>query len=109
MELKEYIFIDERRLQTYFEQISDPVKYVKVPSWKASISITGPSAEGSQTLANRNFTKYEKINTVLHHISKRKLMSLQRPSYSELSEESIKTVFRCEKLMATEVFLPGRK
>jgi hypothetical protein len=48
-ELTEYLYVDEQRLNSYFDQITEhPVAYDKIPTWKASLSITGPSAEGTQ-------------------------------------------------------------
>ena len=47
MSLIEYVYVDEKRLDAYFEQISSPVTYDKVPEWNADISITGPKAGGS--------------------------------------------------------------
>ena len=49
MSLIEYIYIDKSRIDGYFEQISDPVRYDKVPVWNASLGLTGPRAEASQT------------------------------------------------------------
>ena len=48
MKLAEYIYVDERRLNSYFEQLSSPIAYDKVPTWKASLSLTGPTAGGAQ-------------------------------------------------------------
>ncbi len=109
MSIREYIYIDDRRLTTYFDQISDPVSYDKVPQWKAAIGITGPSAEGIQMRAGRPFTRHEKLTTLVQHLTDKKLLALRRPSYSELNEDprSINSVFRLETLAATEVFLPS--
>jgi len=68
MALKEYLYIDERRLNSYFEQISSPVKYDKVPVWKASISLTGPNAEGQQARFARPYTKHEKIEKLNEYV-----------------------------------------
>jgi len=68
MSLTEYLYVDERRLNSYFEQISSPVTYDKVPVWKASLSLTGPNAEGQQARFARSFTQHEKMMKVSEFI-----------------------------------------
>ncbi len=36
MPLVEYLYVDERRLDAYFEQISSPVTYDKVLVWEVA-------------------------------------------------------------------------
>jgi hypothetical protein len=56
MALVEYLYVDEERLDTYFQQISSPVTYDKVPVWEASLTITSPGAKGSQQRFARPYT-----------------------------------------------------
>jgi hypothetical protein len=51
--LTEYLYCDEHSLDSYFEQISHPVAYDKVPVWKAALSLTGPTA-GCKGSGNHN-------------------------------------------------------
>ncbi|MFX0200375.1 MAG: hypothetical protein ACFFCW_30015 [Candidatus Hodarchaeota archaeon] len=64
MPFAEYIYIDQRRLNSYFEQISPPVKYDKVSEWILEISLTGPKAQGTQARMRRPFTEHEKITSL---------------------------------------------
>lgn len=66
----EYLYIDMRRLDNYFEQISSPVIYDKVPTWNVELSLVGPKAAGAQTRLGRVPTKYEKIQQFVSYISK---------------------------------------
>jgi hypothetical protein len=66
--LREYLYIDRARLDSYFEQISTPVTYDKVPIWKTGIALTGPSAEGQQARFARPFTQHEKIQRVREYL-----------------------------------------
>jgi hypothetical protein len=66
--LREYLYIDRARLDSYFEQISTPVTYDKVPIWKTAIALTGPSAEGQQARFARPFTQHEKIQRVREYL-----------------------------------------
>lgn len=70
----EYIYIDERRLNAYFEQFSDPTKYDRVPVWKVVLGLTGPKAEGTQIRPGREYTKEEKIQLLYDHLNKNQLV-----------------------------------
>jgi hypothetical protein len=56
MALVEYLYVDDKRLDSYFEQISSPVTYDKVPEWNAEIGLTGPKGGGKQVRFARPFT-----------------------------------------------------
>src|SRR5690242_3301896 len=64
--LKEYIYVDQKRLDIYFDQVfSQRFVYEKVPFWRVGLSIIGPTAEGQQQRIQREFTPREKISKVL--------------------------------------------
>lgn len=65
MAIAEYIYVDHVRLNSYFEQISSPKKYEKIPEWGVEFSITGPKAQGKQSRLERDFTVHEKIGAVV--------------------------------------------
>lgn len=48
MPLAEFLFTDDARLDSYFEQIAAPVMYDKVPVWKASLSLWPIRRGGSE-------------------------------------------------------------
>jgi hypothetical protein len=48
MSIREYIFINDRRLNTYFDQISDPVSYDKVPQTAAKSASLSSGTNGRQ-------------------------------------------------------------
>lgn len=66
----DYLYCDDQRINSYFEQISGPVAYDKVPVWKAGLSLTGPTAEGSQARPGRPFTMHEKVHKIVNHLRK---------------------------------------
>ena len=43
MSLEEYLYVDDRRLDTYVEQLGAPIAYDKVPTWTAKLSLLGPA------------------------------------------------------------------
>jgi hypothetical protein len=68
MEIAEYIYVDRLRLASYFQQISSPVHYDKVPIWKVKLAFAGPSAEGTQQRSGRAYTEHEQIVKVFEQL-----------------------------------------
>ena len=58
MTLVEYLYVDERRLASYFEQISPVVAYDGVPSWSAGVGLTGIHVDRGQEKHARAFTNH---------------------------------------------------
>jgi hypothetical protein len=83
----EYLYIDIPRLGRYYEQISLPVVYDKVPVWKVALGISGPKVEGTQSRTGRAPTNHEKIQKFLEYIDERKLVSCERPYFSDNEDE----------------------
>lgn len=96
--LREYLHIDYRRIDSYFEQISDPIKYDKVPVWKIGMKLTGPSAEGSQVRPGRSYTIQEKIDAILKHLHEKQLLGGKNEG-----------AFNLEKRLATQILIPAKK
>lgn len=65
MKLAEYIYVDKVRVNSYFEQISPPVKYDTIPEWSVEFSITGPKGQGKQSRSGRQFTEHEMITMLV--------------------------------------------
>jgi hypothetical protein len=68
MPLAEYIYIDDIRLNSYFEQISPPVKYEKVSDWNFEVGVSGPKAQRHQSTSGRTFTQHEKVKAVVDSV-----------------------------------------
>ena len=73
-DLAEYLFLDEPRIERYFQQISAPVRYDKLPVWKVALGLTGPSVEGTQSRPAREFSLNEKIEEVVRHMESEDLI-----------------------------------
>jgi hypothetical protein len=97
--LTDYVYVDDKRLNRHFEQISSPVKYETVPIWSGEISLTGPKAGGSQARFPREKTQHEKISQLTEHLEKEHLVEAGR-----LRDDSY-TEFRREKCWARRVLL----
>ncbi len=64
MQLREYIYIDERRVNSYAEQLHPGKVIDKAPEWTAEVSIAGVKASGTQKSVPRDMTIHEKIQLV---------------------------------------------
>lgn len=104
--LREYVYIDGRRLDTYFQQMSSPVTYDKVPTWKVSLSLAGPTGEGVQARPARPYTAQEKIAAVLEHLSKHEM--LLRGPLDDDERWRDERVFCLDTITATRVLVPPR-
>jgi hypothetical protein len=105
--LVEYLYVDEKRVNSYFEQISSPVTYDKVPEWSADISITGPKAGGKQLRFARPYTMHEKISKLTEHLEAKGLTVSGRASEPEymFPLRSPKAVFRHETCHARRIYI----
>lgn len=69
--LFEYLYVDHKRLNSYFEQISkSPVAYDKVPSWEGEAGITKLGGKYKGTVHPREFTTHEKVSRLFEHLEK---------------------------------------
>jgi hypothetical protein len=104
MMLREYIYMDEWRLNSYFEQLSVPVAYDKVSTWKVALGLTGPKAEATQSRTGRPFTTHEKVDKFLKAIKDAGLMASGR-FRDPYEEEPGANPFRVETMDAIRVRL----
>lgn len=105
--LIEYLYVDEKRLDSYFEQISEPVAYDKVPIWRIALGLTGPQADGTQSRPARPFTRHEKASKLVEYLKKRRLVVPHRPWDRERWDAE--SPFRLESMDATRIYIPPRE
>lgn len=74
--LVEYLYVDQKRLNSYFDQISEsPVAYDKVPTWKGGVGLTKLGTEVTQSRYARPFTTHEKIKQLLKYLKDKEFYS----------------------------------
>lgn len=100
--MREYLYLDEQRITAYHDQISSPVTYDKVPTWKFSIGLTNTGVEGTQTRFARDVTLHEKLDKVITHLRTAGLLMHGRPS----TRNRAAGVFGHETLNARKLRLP---
>jgi hypothetical protein len=98
--LTEYLYVDEQRLNSCFEQVSDPVAYDKVPVWKAGLGLTGPKVEGTQDRPGRPHTTHEKLLRFIDYLIKNGLLVSGRYSWMEEWPRGVPGTFRIETMTA---------
>jgi hypothetical protein len=96
--------MDDARLDSYFQQIAAPVMYDKVPVWKASLSLTGPSAEATQSRVARPLTRIEKLKRVIEFLQKQKQLVVVRTQSDR--RDAPRNSFLLETFTAVKVRLP---
>lgn len=101
MEVKEFLFVDTRRIDSYAEQIGPPVIYDKVPVWSAELSITGPKGATTQDRHARSATRSEKIDALVSHLRENELLTEGRP----IAERDV--TFAIETCSATRILVPA--
>ncbi len=98
--LSEYLYVDEKRLNTYIEQIRSPITFDKIPQWSVELSITGPKAGGAQAKHIRPLTTHEKLDILVDYLRTKHELSEQRPKWRGDS------VFYLETCEAVRVVIP---
>jgi hypothetical protein len=102
--LTEYLFVDQKRLDTYASQISPAGTIVeKTKEWNAGLSLTGPSVGAKQTERVRALTAHEKTQLIQSHLVKNSSLREQRPV-----SEGEGPVFVLEKCSASKVVVPRK-
>jgi hypothetical protein len=104
MSIAEYLYADEKRINSYVDQIKSPITYDKVPIWSASLTALVPKVTATQARHGRELTRHEKIISLEKYLKKKKLVAMSR-------EQIIKTddlVFAIETFNARRVRIPPK-
>lgn len=109
MPLTEPLYVDHRRLDWYVNEIGPPPKYVKLPNWEASLSLTGPKAGAKQQAQLTTYSVQEKIAILIDHLEKEHELSRSRPAApnGEVSA-ACKKDFVLEECVAKKFIIPPR-
>ena len=109
MSIVEYLYVDERRLDAYIDQIGPPVTYDKVPEWKVQMSLAGPRAEARQVRSGRPLTQHEKIEKLSDHLVEHGLLLHNCGVHDRgLFPWPMRTEFILTKVVARRIFVPPK-
>src|SRR5438270_8303087 len=106
--LRNYIYFDNKRLDSYVNQITSPIAYDKVPFFKVGLSMLGLSVEGQQQRPSRERTVEEKIPILLEHLRRKRQLAIERICHKAYYGKN-EGVLRLEECDATRVRLPPTK
>jgi len=101
--INEYIYVNTRRLDAYFEQISSPVHFDKVPNLEINLSLTGLGVSGKQTSSARSFSTHEKITKLESYLKEHKQIETFDPADSSDQKPFVLYTFSAKK-----VFIPAK-
>ena len=105
---RDYLYVDEARLNSYLEQISSTETYDKVPSLRANFSLVGPSFGGEQTARVRQKTNHEKITELLRYLNDTGHLATRRPGLIETDHDDLNTPdFVLEQCETVRVLIPA--
>jgi hypothetical protein len=102
--LRDYLYVDEKRLNSYVNQIGSPVTYDKVPVWKVIFGMTGPQVEGEQRRDGRQRTPEEKIKLLTDHLRRKKELEDGRVADQSYYGQN-RALFRLERCKAIRLEL----
>ncbi len=106
-DLRDYLYVDERRLNSYLEQFSDTDTYDKVRVGEVGLGPTGPSYRNRAEKHRRPKTQHARVAELLSYLQRTGKVSGERPCWVNDSREDIATPrFRLEQCDATRVLVP---
>jgi hypothetical protein len=105
-DLRDYLYVDEPRLDTYVKHFSSTTVFEKVPIWKVVFKLTGPSVEGTQERPARQLSVGEKVELLLDYLKKEKLVDHGRIGRDTYSFSQNERVFRLETCQVVSVIVP---
>jgi len=104
----EYLYVDERRLSSYVEQIAGPVVNDRHRETTFALGFTGPQVQSSGRAIIRPRTTHEKLRTLTERLVDANRLGFGRAG-GELFElrRSAIVDFKVERCMARRAVLPG--
>ena len=107
---RDYLYVDETRLNSYIEQISSTSTFQRSPSMKFGISDSGPSISAELATKSREKTNHEKITELINYLDHNGHISHTRPALVHESGDYIKIPdFVLEECDAYRILIPSTK
>ncbi len=103
--LRDYLYVDERRLDRYLEQFSSTSTYDKVASVGVGLSGSGPSAHAEQARHPRRKSTHEKIEELIGYLERNGHLRRHRPGGFD-EDDLVRPDFAIEECEAVKVLIP---
>ena len=106
--LRDYLYVDQKRLDSYLGQISSTSTYDKVPSLGLGISLVGPSVSAQQPPVRRDKSDHEKVCELIAYLERHGYLGHRRPVLVKASHEDLtQPDFVLEQCDAVRVLIPA--
>jgi len=106
--IRDYLYVDEKRLNSYLEQIGSTSTFRKAPSLKLSLSFSGPKVTAEQASQLRNKTNHEKICELIEYLEGHGYLGHSRPALIHSDHEDVETPdFVLEECKASRILIPA--
>ena len=106
--IREYLYIDQMRINSYLDQVSSTTIHDKAPSLEVGLSLIGPSVKAGQVPRYRDKTDHEKICELIEHLGHYGHLGHSRPSLIHTDHDDMRAPdFVLEECDATRVLIPA--
>jgi len=106
--LRDYLYVDEERLNSYLEQIGSTSTFRKAPSLKLSLSLSGPKVTAEQATQLRNKNNHEKICELIEYLEGHGHLGQSRPALIHSYNEDVELPdFVLEECEAFRILIPS--
>ena len=107
---RDYLFIDDKRLNSYLSQVSSTDSIRRAPSLALSMSHSGPSVSAGLTHEYREKTDHEKLCELIKYLERSKQIAHNRPSVIKESGDYVNIPnFVIEECEACRILIPSTK
>lgn len=105
---RDYLYIDEQRLNSYLDQISSVMAHDKFPSLQLDLSLTGISVRADQASRHRDKTNHEKICELIKYLDRHGHLGHHRPNLNHSENDDTKVPdLVLEECDATRILIPA--
>jgi hypothetical protein len=101
----EYLYLDQRRLDAYADQLGLALRRDKSPAWNLGIGLSGPRVGASQGTTIRPASAHQKLAALLAHLDRRRGI---RSGRLEVYPNDKEVLFRIETMPARRCRIPPR-
>jgi len=106
--LRDYLYVDEARLNSYLEQIGSTSTFCNAPSLKLSLSLSGPRVVAEQATQLRNKTIHEKTCELIKYLEGHGHLQYSRPALIRSDHEDLELPdFVLEECEAFRILIPS--
>jgi len=105
--LRDYLYLDHRRLNSYLDQISSTTTHDKTRTLRLSVSLTAPSIQTESATRQRDKTDHEKVCELIEYLDGNGHLGRRRPGLIRTDHDDVETPdFVLEECDCVRVLIP---